>query len=140
MLSPVFSENGFNSRIWGPHLWKVMHILSLNYPLKPTRVHVDAYFNFFKSLCTILPCATCRKEFCSMVNLPGGPLELRPEIFMQKAGDAPGSARVRVINYILALHDTVNRRLLKHGDVGKRRFVLKEPRYWVLKYAKLRAK
>ena len=139
MQSLVFSVNGFNSRIWGPHLWKIMHILSLNYPLQPTRVHIEAYYAFFKSLCTILPCATCRKEFCSMVNARDGPLKLRPEIFMQRAGATPGTARVRVIKYVLELHDTVNRRLLKHGDAGKARFVAKDSRYWVLKYAKLRA-
>lgn len=129
----LFSENGFDPRIWGPHLWTVMHILSMNYPLVPTVTQRKAYYNFFKSLCTILPCARCRHEFCLMVNSPG-PLQLTPEKFMQMPYEKPGAARVRVVNYIIALHHKVNRRL------GKMHHVKKPREYWIRKYASLRAR
>lgn len=124
------SDNGFNSRIWGPSLWFIMHILTLNYPLHPKPHHVKAYYNFFRSLCTILPCATCRKEFCEMVNAPG-PLQLTVQKFMQHKDDFPGTARMRLTHYVINLHSRVNMRLKKKRTV-------RPPAYWVQKYARLR--
>jgi hypothetical protein len=129
----LLSEDGFNSSIWGPHLWTFMHILSMNYPLVPKAEHRRAYYMFFKSLCTILPCAKCRKEFCSMVNK--GSLRLTPSQFVQKKNEAPGSARRRLVDYVISLHCQVNVRLKKPGNVLNR-----SREYWIQKYAKLRSR
>ena len=125
----ALSNNGFNSRIWGPHLWFVMHVLSLNYPLVPKAYHVKAYYNFFKSLCTVLPCATCREEFCKMVNAPG-PLQLTMKKFSQR-GDLPGTARMRLARYVIDLHNRVNMRLKKKSTMSRE--------FWIQKYARLRS-
>jgi hypothetical protein len=130
IASLVFSRDGFDPKIWGPHLWKIMHILAMNFPLTPTPTQTKAYYDFFKSLCAILPCATCRGEFCAMVNRPG-PLQLTPRKFVQSRDEPPGSARLRVVTYVIDLHQTVNNRLRKGGPPRSRE-------YWIEKYAKLR--
>ena len=127
----LLSPDGFNSRIWGPHLWFFMHILSMNYPLIPTIRQAKAYYSFFNSLCIILPCATCREEFCAMVTRPG-PFELTFSKFEQFPFEKPGAARKRLVNYVIDMHNRVNRRLGKVGSARKSR------QYWVNKYARLR--
>jgi hypothetical protein len=59
------STNGFLTDIWGPMLWSVLHIISLNYPEHPEEHHKDEYYNFIISLQHVLPCGACREN---MVN------------------------------------------------------------------------
>ena len=32
------SNNGMLTTVWGPSLWHYLHILSFNFPLKPTKI------------------------------------------------------------------------------------------------------
>jgi hypothetical protein len=132
MDANLLSTDGFPPRVWGPSLWKVMHILAFNYPLTPSRAHVTAYYQWFKSLCTILPCRHCREEFCKLVNGPRSALRLDARRFVQRETEPPGSARLRVIRYTLDLHAAVNVRLRKN--------VPKDVRHWVARYAAMRKK
>ena len=52
-----------NQKVWGPHLWFVMHTMSFNYPKEPTLNDKKNYYNFFYNLTIILPCNECRKHF-----------------------------------------------------------------------------
>ena len=54
------SSNGMNPKIWGPALWFVLHIISFNYPVNPSKNDKKNYFIFLKSLENILPCKSCR--------------------------------------------------------------------------------
>ena len=129
----MLSENGFSPRLWGPHLWVFMHILSMNFPLVPTRAQSRAYYEFFRSLCSILPCAACRREFCLMVGQ--GPLRLTPARFMQDVREKPGNARKRLVKYIIDLHSKVNRR------IGKPQRILNTRRaQWIQYYARMRSR
>ncbi len=49
--------------LWGPHLWKFMHLFTLSYPNEPTEDEKDTAFNFFTSIQTVLPCEKCRYNF-----------------------------------------------------------------------------
>ena len=49
--------------LWGPHLWKFMHLFTLSYPNEPTEDEKDIAYNFFTSIQTILPCEKCRYNF-----------------------------------------------------------------------------
>lgn len=66
---PVFTNNDFNSgqgmltTVWGPALWHVLHVISFNYPVKPTKTEKREYKRFFSSLEKILPCVYCRQNF-----------------------------------------------------------------------------
>ena len=57
------SSNGMNPKIWGPALWFVLHIISFNYPVLPSKTDKKNYFIFLKSLENILPCKSCRDNF-----------------------------------------------------------------------------
>jgi len=124
----LLSPDGFSPRLWGPQLWRVMHLVSVNYPLNPTRVQQRAYYNFFNSLKCILPCKTCREEFNKMVSRP--PYTLTPALFAQRPGDPPGTARRRLAQYVVTLHNVVNARLGKPPG--------RQTRNWVQYYANLR--
>lgn len=50
--------------IWGPHVWKFLHILALSYPINPSSKEQDSMIKFLNLLCIILPCPMC-SEHCS---------------------------------------------------------------------------
>jgi len=114
------AANGFSTTYWGPHLWRVMHLVSLNYPLRPTRQDALTYRRFFVSLADIIPCRSCRTEYTKMITRTH---PLRPELFVQGPRDRPGSARTRLSSYIFTLHAAVNARLgKKPGKTNWRRY------------------
>ncbi len=68
MSTNIFTEQDFNSNdgfstlVWGPMLWQILHIISMNYPVNPTETDKDNYHNFLMSLQHILPCSMCREN------------------------------------------------------------------------------
>jgi len=56
------SSDGMMTSIWGPSMWLSLHIISFNYPIKPTKEQKDKYYNYIMSLKYILPCLHCRKN------------------------------------------------------------------------------
>lgn len=123
------SPEGFNSKLWGRGLWNFMHYIALNYPISPTKSQVESYKMFFRSLCDILPCYVCRKEFCNMVRNPQSRFYLsRPGLFPTKSTN-PAASRLRLFMWTSELHNAVNRRLKKP---------VVAPRTWLVKYLKTR--
>jgi hypothetical protein len=55
--------NGFQPRVWGPPLWFFLHIVSVNFPVRPTVEQQMEYYTFFKSLGYVLPCKHCREAY-----------------------------------------------------------------------------
>ena len=53
------SGDGFLTYVWGPSLWMSLHIISMNYPLKPTAIQQKEYKAFFDALKFVLPCGKC---------------------------------------------------------------------------------
>lgn len=53
----------FDPMQWGPSFWKVLHTISFNFPLNPTKEEKEQYKNFVVSLGTVIPCARCRKNY-----------------------------------------------------------------------------
>lgn len=49
--------------IWGPPAWKFIHLLTLNYPNKPSFEDKYNYKEFILSLQKVLPCETCSQHF-----------------------------------------------------------------------------
>jgi hypothetical protein len=74
----VFSKKDYNSNdgmltsIWGPSLWHSLHVMSFNYPVKPTNKDKKYYKNFIILLRHTLPCGICRKNL--KMNLKECPL------------------------------------------------------------------
>ncbi len=82
--------------LWGPHLWKFMHYLTLSYPENPTEEDKDNLYNFFLTIQTVLPCEKCRYNFKS--HLEKTPLT--EEIL---------SDNVKVIKWLFDIHNEVNK-------------------------------
>lgn len=57
------SGDGMLTSVWGPSLWHTLHIISFNYPVKPTKEHKKNYKKFIKDLRNVLPCKYCRMNF-----------------------------------------------------------------------------
>lgn len=57
------ANDGFSTSIWGDPMWHILHIISFNYPVKPTAADKDHYKMFICSLEHVLPCAACRRNY-----------------------------------------------------------------------------
>jgi hypothetical protein len=61
---------GMKTSFWGPHMWTSMFSIIHVYPIKINfndKIHINKqkqYYNFFKSLCVLLPCSFCRESYC----------------------------------------------------------------------------
>ncbi len=55
--------NNINPLLWGEHLWKFMHYLTLSYPDNPTLDDQNRFKNFFNMIGNYLPCEKCRFNY-----------------------------------------------------------------------------
>ena len=62
-----------NPDIWGPPGWTFLHSITFAYPNNPTDVDKKNFAQFFNSLATVLPCATCSSNYKQ--NLINDPVE-----------------------------------------------------------------
>ena len=53
------SNNGFQTKVWGPPAWLFLHVVSLNY----RKENAKQYKIFFESLKHVLPCGACRENY-----------------------------------------------------------------------------
>jgi hypothetical protein len=58
------SNNGFQTKCWGPPMWFVLHTISLNYRVE----YQKGYMQFFKSLQYVLPCKACRINYAKTIK------------------------------------------------------------------------
>lgn len=49
--------------IWGPHLWKALHMISVGYPNEPSDEQKKNYRRFFETLHQIIPCSICSNNY-----------------------------------------------------------------------------
>ena len=96
------SSNGFQTNIWGPPLWMIIHTISFNYPTHPTQLQRKQYLEYFTSLGHILPCGICRTNYEMMTK--DGKLKLTIDKFKD---------RDTLSRYVYDLHNCVNKRLGK---------------------------
>ena len=45
----------YDSAVWGPHYWFMIHTMAFTYPNMPTSGEKKQYYNFFMSLPTFIP-------------------------------------------------------------------------------------
>ena len=82
--------------VWGHHVWKALHYISLGYPDNPTQQQKQDYKNFFLLLKTTLPCNLCRNHYEE--NLKELPLT-----------DKVLENRTNLIKWVIDLHNIVNK-------------------------------
>jgi hypothetical protein len=106
----VFNDEDYNSpdgmmtSIWGPPMWHILHTISFNYPVEPTKEHKVNYYNFYSNLVNILPCKYCRDNLCN--NFKKFPLN--KSVFKN---------RDSLSRYIYELHETINKMLGKKSNL-----------------------
>jgi hypothetical protein len=93
-----------NPEVWGPCLWKFLHINSLNYPNNPTHMEQMYHLNFFISLGNIIPCDKCKYHYNEYIN------QIPPNL----------TNRNNLIMWLHNFHNAVNKRL------GKKTYTLEE--------------
>jgi hypothetical protein len=98
-------NDGFPTHVWGPGLWRLIHIMAANYPLTFDPERAKGYHAFFESLKHTLPCKECRAGYTAFITSEG-PLKLRPELFAD---------RDSLFKWTTQLHDAVNAKLHKRG-------------------------
>ena len=98
------SNDGMMTYIWGPSLWFSLHIISFNYPVKPTLEQKKYYFKFYYNLQNILPCKSCRDNLKK--KFKKSPLTLN--VFKN---------RETLSKYIYELHEHVNDMLGKKSNL-----------------------
>jgi Erv1 / Alr family len=99
------SNDGMLTSIWGPATWHLLHCLSFNYPVHPTKLQKQQYLDFVKSLRHVLPCGKCRQNLSD--NLAKLPITMKA---MEN--------RDTFSRYIYTLHETVNHMLKKSSGLS----------------------
>jgi hypothetical protein len=100
-----YSGDGFLTSVWGPAIWHSLHIISFNYPVKPTLEEKKHYRNYVLSLQNVLPCSACRKNL--RMNLKHLPLKM-----------SHMDSRDSFSRYIYHLHELVNKMLKKKSNLS----------------------
>ena len=98
------SNDGMLTSVWGPSLWHTLHVMSFNYPVKPTKKNKADYKRFINCLRCTLPCGKCRKNLKK--NLKEVPL---------KEKDLKN--RESFSRWVYNLHELVNKMLNKKSGL-----------------------
>jgi len=93
--------------IWGPYAWKIIHLITINYPENPTEQDKETYYQFFNQLQYVLPCSKCRYNYSKhLVKYP-----LTNEIL---------SNRTNLVKWGIDMHNIVNyytgKRMLTYAE------------------------
>ena len=103
--SDYLSSDGMLTSVWGPSMWHYLHIMSFNYPIKPTYQEKIQYRNFIINLQYTLPCKYCR------INLKNNfkilPLTMKCMI-----------SRDSFSRYVYNLHELINKMLKKKSGLS----------------------
>ena len=86
-------------KIWGPFMWFILHIITFNYPEKPSSFDKEAYRDFFISLKNVIPCEQCRKHYSK--NIQEHPIT--PHL----------DNKTNLIKWLINIHNLVNTSLNK---------------------------
>lgn len=54
--------------LWGPSVWKALHLIALAYPREPDDDDIYAYKRFFYALANVLPCAMCSANYIANLS------------------------------------------------------------------------
>lgn len=89
---------------WGKHAWKFLHIVTVDYPDRPSKADKKHYLTLFKTLAHTLPCRKCRESYSALVR------EYPPEL----------ESRESLIKWLYNIHHMVNVRRISEGKkVGR---------------------
>ena len=104
------SNEGMQTSVWGPILWTFLHIMSFNYPMKPTQEDKNRYKGFVDHIQYILPCKTCRE------NLP-------KNMIRAGYGESCFFSRETLSRFFWRLHNEVSTSLNKDPSNKSRKLI-----------------
>jgi Erv1 / Alr family len=84
--------NPIDPKVWGPHLWKFMHMMAYSYPENPNVQVRASGRQFFYTLRHLIPCETCQKHFNDLIS------KKSPQV----------DSKQQMQEYVLWLHNQVN--------------------------------
>ena len=99
------SGDGFVTKIWGAAAWHLIHTISFNYPINPTKEEKKNYRDFIISLKNVLPCKYCR------INLKKNFEEM--PLTMEHMKNRESFSR-----YVYNLHELINKMLGKKSNLS----------------------
>ena len=99
------SNDGMLTTVWGPSMWHYLHIMSFNFPLKPTNLQKNKYLEFIKNLQYTLPCKYCR-------------INLKKNFKILPLNKNTVKSRESFSRYIYNLHELVNTMLNKKSNLS----------------------
>ena len=102
--SELNSDDGMLTTVWGPSLWHYLHILSFNFPIKPTSIQKKKHLEFIKNLQYTLPCKYCR-------------INLRKNFKILKPNKNIVESRETFSRYVYNLHELINSMLNKKSNL-----------------------
>lgn len=88
-----------NPEVWGPPLWKEMHLKTFQYPNFPTLEEKSRAIAYFNHITHILPCEKCKIHY-------------ETELYINPVEFNVGS-RDEISRWLVNLHNNVNARLGK---------------------------
>ena len=83
-----------NPKIWGPHLWFILHIITFKYPKNPTSFDKEYHRDFFTNLKNVIPCDDCKKSYAKHIQ----EYPITPHL----------DSRESLINWLVQIHNLVN--------------------------------
>lgn len=99
------SNNGMLTTVWGPGAWHLLHTISFNYPVHPTKEDKENYMKFVYNLENVLPCGKCRKNLKK--NFRKMPLHM-----------SDMASRHTFSLYMYRFHEMINRMLGKKSGLS----------------------
>ena len=93
--------------IWGPHLWKTLHMISISYPNEPNEEQKKNYRTFFENFYQVIPCSICSNNYIN--NLKELPI----------TNDTMKNQQT-LVKWVIDIHNIVNKELgkpiIEHDD------------------------
>jgi hypothetical protein len=103
------AENDMIPEVWGPALWHVLHVTSLNFPAEPTKEQMADYGAFVRLLVHVVPSCASREALAALLA------ERPPEV----------ASRDAFARYVYWLHSQINTQLGKPNTVSYEEMVQK---------------
>jgi len=115
---------------WGPHMWNLLHTITINYPANPTLIDIQNHQMFLESIKYIIPCEMCRKHHTITIS------KFPPKL----------DSRMEFIKWMIDLHNVVNKQnnkqvyshdeamVLINDNISKSHQIITESSFNYLKY------
>lgn len=84
-----------NKQNWGSNLWKLKHIITVEYPIVPTAKDINAMKNFIYSLPLLLPCNICKIHYEYILSIH----PLTDDIL---------NVKIKLITWMVEIHNIMN--------------------------------